>query len=136
MSHDAATEREAARCKALVLAFLATWRERDLERLMSYFGESSVYHNVPVAPLEGVAAIRAVFASFLDAFSFASLDVVTVAAEPGLVIAERIDRFTKRDGVSFELPVTGVFVVRGDRIERFSDYFDLATFERRSGITL
>jgi limonene-1,2-epoxide hydrolase len=136
MNQPGDTSIEAERCKRLVLDFLATWRRRDLDHLMSFFDEHSVYHNVPVEPIQGVAPIRAVFTSFLDAFSFASLDVVTVAAEPGLVIAERIDRFEKRDGTAFELPVTGVFVVRGDRIERFSDYFDLATFERRSGMKL
>jgi limonene-1,2-epoxide hydrolase len=127
---------EAARCKRLVLDFLAAWRKRDLEHLMSFFEERSVYHNVPVAPIQGLAGIRGIFTGFLEAFRFASLDVVTVAAEPGLVIAERIDRFEMRDGRALELPVTGVFVVERDKILRFSDYFDLATFEQRSGLKL
>jgi limonene-1,2-epoxide hydrolase len=136
MSETNDVHAEAERCKRVVLDFLASWRGRDIARLMSFFGESSIYHNVPVDPIQGLIAIRAIFAAFLDAFSSASLDVVTVAAEPGLVIAERIDRFVTRDGTAFELPVTGVFVVRDGLILRFSDYFDLATFERRSGMKL
>lgn len=33
-----------------------------------------------------------------------------------------------------ELPVRGVFEVRSGEIQRFSDYVDLADFERQSGI--
>ena len=60
----------------------------------------------------------------------------TLAAEPGLVIAERVDYFTMNDGRKIVLPVTGVFVLRDGRITRFSDYFNLADFERQSGIKL
>jgi len=124
------------RSKQLVLDFLASWRSRDLERLMSFFSEDSTYHNVPVEPIRGLAGIRGIFTAFLAAFREASLDVVCVAAEPGLVIAERIDRFETRSGVAFALPVTGVFVIENEKIARFSDYFDLASFERQSGMKL
>jgi len=91
---------------------------------------------VPVKPIEGIAGIRAIFQAFLDAFAEAKLDVVTLAAEPGLVLAERVDYFTMNDGTRVVLPVTGVFVVKDGKITRFSDYFDLADFERQSGIKL
>ena len=55
---------------------------------------------------------------------------MTLNASPGLVLAERVDYFTMNDGRKIVLPVTGVFVVRNGRITRFSDYFDLADFER------
>ncbi|BBZ21548.1 hypothetical protein MGAD_58830 [Mycolicibacterium gadium] len=87
-------------------------------------------------PIEGIDGIRAIFRAFLDAFSYAKLDVVTLAAEPGLVLAERIDYFTMNDGRKVELPVTGVFVVKNGEITRFTDYFDLADFERQSGFKL
>jgi len=80
--------------------------------------------------------IRAIFQAFLGAFSEAKLDVVTLAAEPGLVLAERVDYFTMNDGTRVVLPVTGVFVVNNGEITRFSDYFDLADFERQSGFKL
>jgi limonene-1,2-epoxide hydrolase len=91
---------------------------------------------VPVKPIEGIAGIRAIFQGFLDAFSDAKLDVLTLAAEPGLVLAERIDYFTMNDGRKVTLPVTGVFEVKNGKITRFSDYFDLADFERQSGLKL
>ncbi|MEO3760826.1 nuclear transport factor 2 family protein [Mycobacterium sp. B14F4] len=120
----------------LVRDFLGSWEGGDLETICGAFADDAVYHNVPVEPIEGIAGIRAIFRAFLDAFSEAKLDVVTLAAQPGLVIAERVDYFTMTDGRKVVLPVTGVFVVNNGKITRFSDYFDLADFERQSGFTL
>jgi limonene-1,2-epoxide hydrolase len=120
----------------LVRDFLGSWEDRDLEVICAAFADDAVYHNVPVAPIEGIAGIRAIFQAFLDAFAEAKLDIVTLAAEPGLVLVERIDYFTMTDGREVVLPVNGVFEVRDGRIVRFSDYFDLADFERQSGFKL
>ncbi|MGZ5392383.1 MAG: limonene-1,2-epoxide hydrolase family protein [Mycobacterium sp.] len=120
----------------LVRDFLGSWEGRDLETICGAFADDAVYHNVPVKPIEGIAGIRAIFQAFLDAFSEAKLDIVTLAAEPGLVLAERVDYFTMNDGSRVVLPVSGVFVVKNDEITRFSDYFDLADFERQSGFKL
>lgn len=120
----------------LVRDFLGSWEDRDLDVICSAFADDAVYHNVPVAPIEGIAGIRAIFQAFLDAFAEAKLDIVTLAAEPGLVLAERVDYFTMNDGRKVVLPVNGVFEVRDGNITRFSDYFDLADFEKQSGFKL
>lgn len=130
------TSDSAADCERLVRDFLEAWRGREIAVLMAPFDEDSVYHNVPVAPIKGLAGIRQIFEGFLEAFEDARLEVVTLAAAPGLVIAERVDYFLMRTGTRIELPVTGVFVVQGGKIRRFSDYFDLADFERQSGLKL
>ena len=120
----------------LVRDFLGSWEDRDLDVICSAFADDAVSHNVPVAPIEGIAGIRAIFQAFLDAFAEAKLDIVTLAAEPGLVLAERVDYFTMNDGRKVVLPVNGVFEVRDGNITRFSDYFDLADFEKQSGFKL
>ncbi|CDO88920.1 limonene-1,2-epoxide hydrolase [Mycobacterium triplex] len=120
----------------LVRDFLGSWQARSLDRICAGFADDAVYHNVPVEPIEGITGIRAVFQAFLDAFSDAKLDIRTLAAEPGLVLVERIDYFTMNDGRKVELPVTGVFEVKNGKIARFSDYFDLADFEEQSGMKL
>ncbi len=120
----------------LVRDFLGAWTTGDLDTICSAFASDAVYHNVPVKPIHGIEGIRAIFAAFLGAFAEAELDVVTLAAAPGLVLVERIDYFTMKDGRKVVLPVTGVFVVEDDQITRFSDYFNLADFERQSGFTL
>ena len=126
-----------AEAKTIVTDFLMSWGGRDIDRIMSFFAPNAVYHNVPVAPIEGTKAIREIFVAFLDAFETIALDIVTIAGETDLVLAERVDRFTlKNGGKYFELPVNGVFELKDGKIHRFSDYFDLQTFESRSGFKL
>ena len=120
----------------LVRDFLGSWEGRDLDTICGAFADDAVYHNTPVAPIEGIDGIRAIFRAFLDAFAYAKLDIVTLAAEQGHVLAERVDYFTMTDGRKVELPVNGVFVVKNGQITRFTDYFDLADFERQSGFKL
>jgi limonene-1,2-epoxide hydrolase len=120
----------------LVRDFLGSWEGRDLETICAAFADDAVYHNVPVKPIEGIAGIRTIFQAFLDAFKDAKLDIVALAAEPGLVLAERVDYFTMNDGRRVVLPVTGVFEVKNGAIARFTDYFDLADFEQQSGFKL
>ncbi len=120
----------------LVRDFLGSWPGRSLDAICSGFASDAVYHNVPVRPIEGIAGIREIFQAFLDSFCDAKLDIVTLAAEPGLVLVERVDYFTMNDGRKVTLPVTGVFEIKSGKIARFSDYFDLADFERQSGMKL
>ena len=121
--------------KAIVADFLGAWAERDFDKIMNFFDDDSVYHNVPVAPITGVEGIRNIFQSFLNLFDYVSLDIVNIVGEPGLVCAERIDRFRIGEK-SFDLPVHGIFVLKDGKFLRFSDYFDLATFEAGSGMKL
>lgn len=120
----------------VVRDFLGSWEGRSLDTICGAFADDAVYHNVPVRPIEGITDIRAIFQGFLDAFAYAKLDIVKLAAEPGLVLAERVDYFTMHDGRKVVLPVTGVFEVENGKITRFSDYFDLADFEQQSGLKL
>ncbi len=122
--------------ETVVREFLAAWPRRDLDELMRFFAPDAVYHNVPVAPCVGAAAIRETFAGFLATMPGIVLDVVHLVAHDALVMAERIDRFVMPNGHRFDLPVTGVFEVREGKIVAFRDYFDLATFEQGSGLTL
>jgi limonene-1,2-epoxide hydrolase len=126
----------AAEASALVSSFLASWRNRDIDQILGFIATGAVYHNVPVSPIVGREEIRGIFQAFLDTFAVASLDVVRMAAAPDLVLAERVDRFVLNDGRKVELPVTGVFELQDGKIVRFSDYFDLACFERQSGMKL
>ena len=126
----------AATPEQIVRDFLGAWPRRNVDELMSFFAPHAVYHNVPVAPCIGGAAIRETFTGFLATMPGIVLDVIQLVAAGPLVMAERIDRFVMPNGHRFDLPVTGVFEVRGEKIVAFRDYFDLATFERGSGLKL
>ena len=99
-------------------------------------GKSEGVHIMLVAPDDDTAVRTALESLTREGFAEAELDVVTLAAAPGLVLVERIDYFTMKDGRKVVLPVTGVFVVEDGQITRFSDYFNLADFEQQSGFAL
>jgi len=126
----------AAESKTLVVKFLDSWERRDLDTIMSCFTDDAVYHNVPVPPIVGRAGILAIFQGFLSAFETLTLETVRIAAEDNLVFAERIDHFLLRNGKRFDLPVNGVFEIENGKIKRFSDYFNLPSFEGPSGFKL
>jgi limonene-1,2-epoxide hydrolase len=53
--------------------------------------------------------------------------MLNLAAAGNVVMTERVDVFTYPDK-SIELPVAGVFEVRGDKIAAWRDYFDVNMF--------
>jgi limonene-1,2-epoxide hydrolase len=120
----------------IVRDMLAAFGRRDLEAVMAAFAADAVYHNVPVAPIAGTAGIREIFTAFLAAMEWLDLEVVHLAARGPMVLTERVDHFLMRTGARFDLPVAGVFEVRDGKIVAFRDYFDLASFERPSGMRL
>jgi limonene-1,2-epoxide hydrolase len=126
----------AATPERIVRDFCGAWPRRDLAELIRPFAADAVYHNVPVEPVRGTAAIRETFAGFLATMPGIVLEVVNLAVNGDLVFTERIDRFVMPNGHRFDLPVNGVFEVRDGMIVSFRDYFDLATFERGSGLKL
>jgi limonene-1,2-epoxide hydrolase len=112
-----------------IRAFLAAVDANDLERIMGCFAEDAVYHNIPVQPVTGTAAIRAVLQSFLSLASEVQWVTHHLAVTPdGVVLTERTDRFLVR-GKWIELPVMGAFEVADGRITAWRDYFDMKQFQ-------
>jgi limonene-1,2-epoxide hydrolase len=112
-----------------VRAFLAAVDANDLDRILGFFAEDAVYHNIPVQPVTGTAAIRAVLHSFLSLAS--QVQWVThhlAVTQERVVLTERTDRFLVR-GRWIELPVMGAFEVADGRITAWRDYFDMKQFQ-------
>lgn len=115
----------------LVLEFIRAWSRNDVDVVMAYFTPDCVYHNIPVGPVQGTAAIRKTIESFTGMASEIEWVVYQVAeSEAGCVLTERLDRFKVGDGW-IELPVMGVFELRDGKISAWRDYFDLAQFQRQ-----
>jgi len=112
-----------------VRAFIAAFNANDLERIMAFFAADAVYHNIPVQPVQGTAAIRAVLQGFMGMASEVDWVVHHLAETPdGVVMTERTDRFLVR-GKWIELPVMGSFEIRDGRIRAWRDYFDMKQFQ-------
>lgn len=116
--------------------FFERFEARDVDGCMRLWAPDAVYHNIPVAPIQGVEAIREILAAFLQIMEKSEFELRAIASQGDLVFTERVDRFWFKNGNSVDLPVAGVHEVRDGRIHAFRDYFDLRSFEGPAGMSL
>lgn len=112
---------------ALIRSFCECWDRGDLDEMMSYFAEDAVYHNIPMEPCVGHAAIREFLTQFLTMASNLSFDVRSQIAAGNKVMNERVDTMTIGDN-TVALPVAGAFDVVDGKIAAWRDYFDMTQF--------
>lgn len=117
---------------AAVEAFVAAINSKDIDSVMEFFAPDAVYHNMPMAPVSGSAAIRQVIEQFIGPAEEVDWQILTIAESGGSVMAERLDRFTL-DGKTVELPCNGVYEMEDGKIKIWRDYFDMATWLRQTG---
>ena len=118
----------------IVDAFVATWKSRDIGKLIDFFSDDAVYTNIPIdPPNEGKEMIRKAIEGFAGMASEIEF-VVHHQAEgsDGIVMNERTDRFKMAQGW-VEAPVMGVFELRDGKICAWRDYFDMAQFSQQMG---
>jgi limonene-1,2-epoxide hydrolase len=115
--------------QATVRSFIDAFNANDLEQIMGFFHADAIYHNIPIEPVRGFEAIRAVIQGFLGLATEVDWVVHNIAeSESGAVLTERTDRFLIR-GNWVELPVMGSFVVRDGKLAAWRDYFDMKQFQ-------
>lgn len=112
----------------IVEDFIAAWGRQDIDGVMSFFTPEAVYHNIPVAPVSGTAAIRAVIDSFAGNATGIEWIVHEIAeSASGTVLTERTDRF-EIGGKWIELRVMGAFEITQGKISAWRDYFEMKQF--------
>jgi len=111
----------------LVRRFCGAWSGGDLDRVVEFFADDAVYHNIPVDPVVGTDAIRTMIEEFTVGIDRIEFRIDNIASAGNVVLTERVDIFVK-GGRRIELPVMGTFEVVGGRIAKWRDYFDLNQF--------
>ena len=111
----------------IVRRFCDAWGDGDLDALMAFFAGDAVYHNIAVAPVAGVDAIRQTIAGFTAGVDKVAFRVLHIAAAGEVVMTERVDVFDFPSG-HVELPVSGTFELRDGKITAWRDYFDMNQF--------
>jgi len=107
----------------LVTEFCRAWADPDPATIAGFFTEDAVFHNIPMEPIRGRAAIEEYVAGFTASFGGIEYRIHHQAVSGDIVLNERTDVFTM-NGRTVELPVTGVFEIRDGRIAALRDYFD------------
>lgn len=114
----------------VVLDFIRAWEARDVEAILGMMAQDVLYHNIPMPPMTGHAAVRQFIAPFLAMSRRVEWQVHAIAETPdGRVLTERTDIFELANGRTVTLPVMGAFEITDGRIIRWRDYFDLAQFQ-------
>ena len=116
--------------ETLVREFCDAWSKKDADLLAAYFTEDGVYHNMPLAPLNGRDAIREFLAGFLAGVETAEFRMLHLVASDDIVMTERVDVF-RMAGREGNFLVCGVFEIRDGKIAAWRDYFDFATWQRQ-----
>jgi limonene-1,2-epoxide hydrolase len=109
----------------VVREFCAAASTRDPAVLRTYFSDDIVYHNIPMAPAEGIEATMAVIDMFVGMCQSMEFEVHHLASDGSTVLTERTDTFTI-NGKTAPLPVMGAFHVSDGKITAWRDYFDMA----------
>lgn len=111
---------------AVVRAVVDAIARKDYDRALPHFTEDCEYTNLPMGSVTGPAGIRAVLEPFFGPTLENDLKILRSASEGNLVFTERLDRH-RIDSGWVDLPVTGVFEFRGNKIAVWREYFDMAT---------
>ncbi len=110
----------------IVRDFCEAFSRQNLQEILDFFSDDAVYHNVPIVPAEGKAAIEATLKQFVDPSATTEFEIRNLAVNGNVVLTERIDRL-HIGGKPVELPVMGTFEVNADgKITAWRDYFDMA----------
>ena len=118
-----------AEAEKVVNDFCKSFESLNLDKIMPFLAEDAVYHNMPIDPVKGTAAIRETINNFLKMASRLEFKILKTASNGDIVFNERIDMFDigpKR----IELPVAGMFEVKNGKISLWRDYFDMQSFTR------
>jgi limonene-1,2-epoxide hydrolase len=122
----------AADPNTLVTQFCEAWVRMDPDELADYFTDDGVYHNIPMAPMEGKEAIREGLKGMKAMISSIRFEVHRQIASGDVVMNERTDHLTMGDK-PVSLPVVGVFEVADGKIRAWRDYFDMGQFAGTTG---
>ena len=115
----------------VVTEFCNAWPRKNIDELLGFFTDDAVYHNIPLEPAKGKAAIKGVINQFLPMAKSLHFKVLHSAGSGNIVFNERVDIFDLGNGKSIQLPVAGVFEVTGNKISAWRDYFDMSMYTKQ-----
>jgi limonene-1,2-epoxide hydrolase len=106
-----------------VTSFIDHLNAMRMDDAFALLADDIVYHNIPMKPVTGPAAVKAVF----DQIPFTAVEFIVhhSAEHDHTVLNERTDRFLLPDGRWLEIRVMGVFEVLDGKVTAWRDYFDL-----------
>lgn len=115
--------------EAIIRNFIADWSSLSVDKIVNYFTQDGVYHNMMSPPVAGHENLRRFISGFIKNWTRTDWVIINILSADDIVVAERIDR-TSIGERTIELPCCGVFEIQEGKIKIWRDYFDLATYSR------
>ena len=115
----------------LIQRFCDAWSTADIPKILDFFADDAIYHNMPIQPVQGKDAIKGLIEQFMAPFERAEFEIKHIVADRDVVLTERVDRFFG-SGKTVELPLMGILEIRDGKIAAWRDYFDLAAWSRQA----
>ncbi len=111
---------------AVVIAFVDAWTNKDWDAIEAHFADDVIYHNIPMAPLNGRREAMAMIRGMQP--REVAWVITNIAENGNVVLTERVDNFVMGDGAEVSLPVMGAMELVDGKITAWRDYFDLPSF--------
>jgi limonene-1,2-epoxide hydrolase len=111
----------------IIRTFHAAFSDFDVDYIMGFFTDDAVFHNIPIDPLRGKAAIRAWLAEFPPGVEMVEERILHILGDGPVVVTERVALLSHPSG-TIVLPVMAIFELRDGLIAAWRDYFDLNQF--------
>lgn len=73
----------------LVARFCAAWSNLNADELLDYFSDDAVYHNMPMAPLQGKPAIKAILDQIVSPCTAIKWEMLRMSENGDVVFTER-----------------------------------------------
>jgi len=103
------------------------WPTMSLEEFREVMADDCDYRNIPIEGDRhiGPEAAHAILSTMRTNWDI-DLTVVNLVGDDRVVMTERTERFSRKDGTRepFELPVMGVFELRDGKVAAWRDYFE------------
>jgi len=108
----------------IVTELLNAWSRLDFDAAIKLAADSFVYQPDPSAKLihgsDAVLATWRTYLKFMKSYEFKTLHILS---SDNLVMMERLEWIGTKRGKT-ELPIMGVFELRGGKLTAWRDYFD------------
>jgi steroid delta-isomerase-like uncharacterized protein len=128
-----------SREQGLIEQALAAWSSHDPERVVSFYTDDVVYEDVPLGLTKsGKEELRQFAISTFRLSPDITFEVNSTRVSNGHGVAEvtmhGTDKEFLKTGKTFSVRGVSVFEIRGGKISRDRDYYDVATIMRQVGL--
>ena len=122
--------------------YAAAWSSQDVERILSFFNEDCEFEDVPMKVVcKGKDELRNFFSDTFNAFPDFKMEISRIAAAGDVTVFEWIQSATHTGeigpfpptGKPYNIKTATILDFHGDKIQRATDYWDLASVLKQAG---